>query len=55
MLNFVVSENGLGIASLPYFVYDFSRKTFLILYCIDCPNFIAWLALLLEILINMSV
>ena len=34
MLNFDFLEKGLGIVSLPYFVYDFSRKMFLMLYSI---------------------
>ena len=29
MLNFDFLEQGLGIVSLPHFVYDFSSKTFL--------------------------
>ena len=52
MLNFEFLEKGLGIVSLPPFVYDFSRKMFLMLYPINWPNFIAWLLLLLEILVN---
>ena len=31
MLNFDVLEKGQGIVSLPHFVYDFSRKMFLML------------------------
>ena len=34
MLNFNFLEKGLGLASAPYFEYDFSRKTFLILHSI---------------------
>ena len=41
MLNFNLLEKDLGIVSLPYFVYDFSRKMFLMLYSINWPNFIA--------------
>ena len=52
MLNFEFLEKSLGIVSLPPFVYDFSRKMFLMLYPINWPNFIAWLLLLLEILVN---
>ena len=48
-------EKGLGIFSPPHFVYDFSRKIFLILYCIVWRNFIVWLPLLLEILVNMFI
>ena len=54
-LNFDFIEKGLWIASPPHFVYDFSRKIFLKLYSINWPNFIAWLALLLEILMNMYI
>ena len=43
---------GLRIVSLPHFVYDFIRKMFHMLYSINWPNFIAWLPLLLEILVN---
>ena len=39
----------------PHFVCDFSRKMFLMLYCMDWPNFIVWLPLLLEILCNMCI
>ena len=35
MLNFDFLEKGLGIVSLPHFVYDFSRKIFLMLYSIN--------------------
>ena len=53
MLNFDYLEKDLVIVSPPYFVYDFSRKIFLVLYSINWPNFIAWLLpLLLEILGN---
>ena len=45
----------LGLTSPPYFVCVFSRKTFLILYYINWPNFIFWLPLLLEISGNMSI
>ena len=48
-------KKGLRIASLPHFVYDFSRKMFLILYSINWPNFLAWLALLREIFVNMFI
>ena len=39
----------MGIVPLPHFVYDFSRKVFLLLYYIKWPSFIVWLPLLLEI------
>ena len=55
MLNFDFLEKGLEIVSVPYFVYDFSRKMFLVLYSINCLIFIAWLLLLLEILVNMRI
>ena len=40
MLNISFSEKGLGLVSLPYFVYDFSWKMYLMLYSINWPNFI---------------
>ena len=55
MLNLNFSEMGLELNSLPYSVYDFLRKMFLILYSINWPNFIARLPLLLEILGNMCI
>ena len=55
MPNFGFLEKSLGIISLPHFVYDFSKKMFLMLYSINWPNFIAWLPLLLEILVNMCI
>ena len=41
MLNFGFSGKGLGILSLPHFVYDFSRKVFPMLYSVNSPNFTA--------------
>ena len=41
MLNFDFLENGPEIVSLPHFVYDFSRRFFLMLYSINWPSFIA--------------
>ena len=38
MLNFYFLENGLGIASPSHFVYDFSRKMFLMLCSVNWPN-----------------
>ena len=55
MLNFDFLEKGLEIVSPPHSVYDFSRKMFLMLYSINCPKFIVWLPLLLEILGNMCI
>ena len=40
MHNFNFPENGLGLVYPSHFVYDFSRKTFFMLYSIDSPNFI---------------
>ena len=55
-LNFYFVEKGLGIVSLSHFVYDFSRKMFLVLYSfINWPNFIVWLPLFLEILCNIHI
>ena len=49
MLNFNFLEKGLGIVSPPHFVYDFSRKMFLMLDSIKWPNSIVWLPLLFKI------
>ena len=50
MLNFNFPEKGLRLGSPPHFLYDFSRKMFLMLYSSNWQNFIVCLALLLEIL-----
>ena len=55
MVNSIFSEKGLGLISPPHFVYDFSRKMFLMLHSIYCPNFIIWLPLLLRLLGNMCI
>ena len=55
MFNFDFLEKGLEIINPPPFVYDFSRKMFLVLYSINWLNFIACLPLLLEILGNMCI
>ena len=55
MLNFDILDKGLGIVSAAYFVNDFSTKMLLKLYSINCPNFIVWLLLRLEILGNMCI
>ena len=55
MLNFDLLEKGLELVSPPHFVYDFSRKVFLLLCSINGPNFIVWLLLVLETLVNMCV
>ena len=55
MLNFDFLEKGQGIVSPPHFVYDFSRKMFLVLDSINWPNFIVWLPLVFEILVKMCI
>ena len=50
MFNFDFLEKGLGIVSPANFVYDFSRKIFLMLRSINWPNLIVSLLLLPEIL-----
>ena len=52
MLDFEFLENGLGLVSSLYFVHDFSRKIFILLYSINWLNFIVWLLLIFEILGN---
>ena len=55
MLNFDILDKGLGIVSPAHVVYDSSTKVFLMLYSINCPNFIDWLLLLLQILGNICI
>ena len=55
MLNYEFLKKDLRIVSPPYFVYDSSRKMFIKLYSINWLNFIAWLLLLLEILVNICI
>ena len=55
ILNFKFLEKGVGLVSPSYFVYDFSRKMFLMLHCINWPNSIVWLPLLLKVLDNMCI
>ena len=55
MLNFDFLEKGLGIVFLPHFLCDFLKKMFLMLYSINWQNFIAWLPLLLDILMNICI
>ena len=50
MFNFNFLEKDLGIVSVPHFVYDFSRKMFLMLYSLtdsismpDCLYFFRYL------------
>ena len=55
MLNFDFLRKDLGIFSPPHFVYNFSKRMFLMLYSINLPHFIVRLHLLLEILGNMCI
>ena len=55
MLNFDFLEKDLRIVSPPHFVYDFSRKMFLILNPMNGPNFIVWFPFLFEVLDNMYI
>ena len=55
MLNFDFLEKGLGIVGPPYFMFDLSRKMFLMLYSINWLNFIVWLPSFLKILGNMCI
>ena len=55
MVSFNFLKKSLGLVSPPYFVHDFSRKIFLMLYFISWSNFIVWLSLLLEISGNMGI
>ena len=52
MFHLVSLDKGLRILFPPHFVYDFSRKMFLMLYYINWPNFIVRFSLLLETLGN---
>ena len=40
---------------LPYFLHDFSRNVFLLLYFNTWPNFVVWFPLLLKVLGNMCI
>ena len=55
MINFECSEKGLRLVSPPHFVYDFSRKIFLMFYVTNWPNFIVWLTILFKIIRNMCI
>ena len=55
MLNFDFLKKGVELAFPPYFVHDFSRKIFFMLYPISWPNFIVWLPLRLEAFGNMCI
>ena len=45
----------MGIVFPAHFVYDFSTKMLFMLYSINCPRFIAWVPLLLEVFGNMCI
>ena len=45
-------EKCLGLFSISYFLYDLSRKIFLVLYFNKCQYFIVWLISLLKMLGN---
>ena len=53
MLRFDFVKEGLSVVSVSYFVCDFSRNIFLMLYSIKRSNFIVSLRLLLQICCNM--
>ena len=64
MLNFDFVEKGLGVVSLPHFVYDFSRKMLLIYYTLltdqiplpDCLYFLKyWQICVLQLFVNQVV
>ena len=55
MLNFEFLEKGLGIDSSSHFMYDLSRKIFVMLCSINWLKFIFWFPLLLEIFNNMFI
>ena len=40
MLNFNVSEKGLGLVSALHFAHDFSTKMIFMLHSVNWPNFI---------------
>ena len=55
MFDFDVLEKDMETISTPYFVYDFSRKMFLMSYFIKWTSFIGRLLLLLDMLSNMFI
>ena len=55
IVNFDFLEKGLGISFPSHFVYDFSRKMFLILFSINRPNLLSDFPFLLEILDNIYI
>ena len=48
-------KRSLELVSLPYFLHDYLRKIFILLYSINWPNSIIWLPLLRQILSNMCI
>ena len=50
-----IFKKGLGLVSPPYFVHDFARKIFFMIYSINWPNFFVWLPLLFEVSGNMII
>ena len=55
MIKFDFSKKGQELVSSQHFVYDFSRKLFLMLYSINWANLIVWLPLILEISGNLCI
>ena len=51
----ILLDLNLDIAFASYYVYDFPRKTVLILYSVNWLDVIAWLPLFLKILGNMCI
>ena len=49
------TKRGLELVSMPHFLHDFWRKTFILIYSINWPKFIDWLPLLRAILVNMCI
>ena len=52
---FKKAKRHLEVVSLPHFMHDFWMKIFLLLYCINWPNFNFWLPLLRKVLDNMCI
>ena len=48
-------KRDLELVSLSYFSHNFWIKIFLLLYSSNWPNFIVWLSLLSELLVNMCI
>ena len=51
----ILKKRSQKLVFLPYFLHDFWRKTFLLLYSIVWPNLIVWLPLIREIMSNMCI